>query len=54
MFFKTDFCVETMSYKGGYRFLKLRTPQLKTIKTENDTDFLKTYMYSHKNYYQPI
>ena len=41
-------------YKGGCRLLKLRTPQLKPIKTENDIDFFKTYMYYHKNYYQPI
>ena len=43
-----------LSYKGGCRFLKLRTPQLKPIKTENDIDFLETYRYNHKDYYQPI
>ena len=43
-----------MSYKGGCRFLKLRTPQLKPLKIENDIIFSKTYMIYHNNYYQPI
>ena len=43
-----------LSYKGGYKFLKLRTPQLKLLKIENDIDFPKTYMIYHYNYYQPI
>ena len=47
---KTMFC----SCKGGCRFLKLRTPQLKPLKIENDIDFPKTYIIYHHNYYQPI
>ena len=42
------------SYKGGCRFLKLRTPQLKPLKMENDIRFPKTYMIYHNNHYQPI
>ena len=42
------------SYIGGCRFLKLRTPQLKPLKIENDILFSKTYMIYHNDYYQHI
>ena len=48
---KTNFF---LSYKGGCRFLKLRTPQQKPLKIKNDILFLKTYMIYHNNYYQPL
>ena len=43
-----------LSYKGGCRFLKLRTPQQKPLKIKNDILFLKTYMIYHNDYYQPL
>ena len=42
-----------LSYKGGCRFLKSRTPQLKPLKIENFNDFPKTYIIYPNNYYQP-
>ena len=42
-----------LSYKGGCRFLKSRTPQLKPLKIENFNDFPKTYITYPNNYYQP-
>ena len=43
-----------LSFKGGCRFLKFRTPQQKPLKIKNDILFLKTYMIYHNNYYQPL
>ena len=42
-----------LSYKGGCRFLKSRTPQLKPLKIENHINFPKTYIIYPNNYYQP-
>ena len=43
-----------MTQKGGCRFLKSRTPQLKPLKIENENVFLKICMIYHNNYYQHI
>ena len=43
-----------LSYKGGCRFLKSRTPQLKPFWIKYDFDFPKPYMIYHNNYNQPI
>ena len=42
-----------LSYKGGCRFLKSRTPQLNPLKIEKDINFPKTYIIYPNNYYQP-
>ena len=42
------------SHKGGCRFLKLRTPQLKPLKIKNEIVFLKICRICHNNCYQHI